>query len=277
MAHDEHGEKGDGHGDGHEKKHKKHHHAAHPEHEHEEGWIVSFADNVLLMMGFFVILFALNVQPKGGNPGGGGEESEGVAEEPDFVDFAISVRKAFHTLDDLDPNKPEDQKLIQRMEQQQGAGESRDDGAKGNDRNVKSVRDTNHFGKGTMVNFALRSTTLDEAAGVTLTEFAKKHRGRDSVIEIRGHASFAEGYKKSEEAMTIGFDRAMAAARALEAGGIPWHRLRVVSAGDNERAEAFPGEDETDARNARVEVRVTNEVAAPLTPTEPTRSRTPSE
>ena len=77
--------------------------------------------------------------------------------------------------------------------------------------------------------------------------------------------------------MTIGFDRAMAAARALEAGGIPWDRLRAVSAGDNERAEAFPGEEKTDARNARVEVRVTNEVAAPRTPTEPTRSRTPSE
>ena len=45
---------------------------------------------VMLLMGFFVILFALNVQPKGGNAGGGGDESEGVAAQaleidPEFI------------------------------------------------------------------------------------------------------------------------------------------------------------------------------------------------
>ena len=51
--------------------------------EEEEGgapeWLISFADMDMLLMGFFVILFALNVQPKSGNAGGGGEESEGAA------------------------------------------------------------------------------------------------------------------------------------------------------------------------------------------------------
>ncbi|MDZ4754831.1 MAG: flagellar motor protein MotB [Phycisphaerae bacterium] len=266
------------HGDKHEGgEHKKAHksHAPHgAAHEGEEGgapeWLISFADMVMLMMGFFVIMFALNVQPKGGNAGGGGEQEEGVANEPDFIDFAIAVRKAFHTLDNLDEDNPVDQKLIQRIQENQGAGESRDDGTKGQDKNVKDVRPMNHYGKGTMVNFPLRSTVLDEASGLTLVEFAKKHRGRNSVLELRGHASVAESYKKPEEAMSIGFERAMAAARALEGAGIEWARLRIVSAGDNERADAFPNEENADAKNARVEVRVTDEIAAPRSPTAPT-------
>ena len=69
---------GGGHGDGHggKKKHKKHHGGGHGG-GHEEGhegapeWLISFADMVMLMMGFFVIMFAMNLQPKGGNAGGG--------------------------------------------------------------------------------------------------------------------------------------------------------------------------------------------------------------
>ncbi len=266
---------GDKHDDGHKKKHGSHGgghggggHGG-EEHEGAPEWLISFADMVMLMMGFFVIMFALNVQPKGGNAGGGGEQSDGVANEPDFVDFAISVRKAFHTIDNLDPENPDDQRLIQRLQEQQGAGESRDDGAKGQDRNVKSVRDTKTFGKGTMITFTLRSTSVDEAAAATITEFAKKQRGRNSVIELRGHASVAEAYKKPEEAAQIGFDRALATARALNASGIEWSRLRLLSSGDNERAEAFPGQEDADAKNARVEIRVTDEVTAPRAPVGP--------
>ena len=71
---DDHGKHGDGgHGGG--------GHGGGGGHEEEEEagapeWLISFADMVMLLMGFFVILFALNVQPKGGNPGGGGEVDE---------------------------------------------------------------------------------------------------------------------------------------------------------------------------------------------------------
>ena len=93
--------------DDHAKHDSGHHGGAHGGHgggheEEEEGgapeWLISFADMVMLLMGFFVILFALNVQPKGGNPGGGGEESEGVAHEPLEIDpeFIESVRQALY-------------------------------------------------------------------------------------------------------------------------------------------------------------------------------------
>jgi hypothetical protein len=117
---DPHAKKDAGHGDdGHKKKkhggHGGGHGGSHEEHEGAPEWLISFADMVMLMMGFFVIMFALNSQPKGGNAGGGGEQSEGVANEPDIIDFAIAVRRAFHNEVDLSSTDPKDQLLIQRI------------------------------------------------------------------------------------------------------------------------------------------------------------------
>jgi flagellar motor protein MotB len=262
--------RGDGHGDGHggkKKKHKKHHggHGGGHEEGHEGApeWLISFADMVMLMMGFFVILFALNVQPKGGNAGGGGEQSDGVAAQPDMIDFAIAVRKAFHNDVDVTSNDPRDQLLIQRVLQSQhgGAGESKHEGTKGKDQNVQSVRQSDHFGRGTSVLFAPRSAAVSESAGKTLAELAKQLRGQATVIEVRGHVGVSEAYGDPEAAMTLASDRALAAARRLAAGGIDWWRLRVVAAGSGERVEPFPDDAAADAKNARVEVRVLDEVA----------------
>lgn len=263
--------------EGHAKPHRAHggHGAhgggSHEEHEGAPEWLISFADMVMLMMGFFVILFALNVQPKGGNAGGGGDQAEGVANQPDLIDFAIAVRRAFNNEVDINSADPRDAPLVQRMleYQRQGAGDSRDDGTKGRDRNVRSVRPSDFYGKGTMVPFGHRSTLLDPAASRALRDFAETHRGRSSVIEIRGHASAAEAFRKPEEAMSLSYERAMSVARALAAAGVDWWRLRMTACGDNERVEAFPGDAEADAKNARVELLVTDEVAAPRSPTRP--------
>ena len=281
AKHDQHGKGGDhggGHGDehAHKKKHGGHGGGghgggAHEEHEGAPEWLISFADMVMLMMGFFVIMFAMNVQPKGGNAGGGGEQSEGVANEPDLVDFAIAVRKAFHNEVDLTSNDPKDQLLIQRIlsERHQGAGESKDPGTKGKDRNVQSVRPSDHFGHGTSVAFAARSASIDEAAGKSLDDLARQFRGQSTVIEVRGHVGAGEHYGAPDDAMRLSTERALAAAKRLAAGGIDWWRLRVVAAGSGERVEPFPSDAAADARNSRVEVRVLNEVAAPREPARP--------
>jgi flagellar motor protein MotB len=260
---------GDAHGDGHggkKKKHKKHHggHGGGHEEGHEGApeWLISFADMVMLMMGFFVIMFAMNLQPQGGNAGGGGEQTDGVAAQPDMIDFAIAVRKAFHNDVDVTSNDPRDQLLIQRILQSQhgGAGESKDEGTKGKDQNVQSVRQSDHFGRGTSVFFTPRTAAINEAAGRTLAEIAKHLRGQSTVIEVRGHVGASEAYGEPEEEMTLSGDRALAAARRLAAGGIDWWRIRIVSAGSGERVEPFPENAAADAKNSRVEVRVLNEV-----------------
>ena len=66
--------------------------------------------------------------------------------------------------------------------------------------------------------------------------------------------------------MTLAADRSLAAANRLAAGGIDWWRIRVVAAGSGERVEPFPEDAAADAKNARVEVRVLDEIAAPREP-----------
>lgn len=251
-------------------RHRRHvggHGGGHAEEAHEGApeWLISFADMVMLMMGFFVILFALNAQPKGGNPGGGGEEHEGVANEPDLVDFAIAVRRAFHNDVDLSSTDPADQVLIQRIlsERAKGAGESSDEGTKGADRNVQSVRPSDRYGQGTHVVFARKSAELAPAAGETLDELARQLKGQSTVIEVRGHVGVGESYGDPERGMELSIDRALAAAKRLAAGGVDWWRLRIEAAGSNERIEPTPVDQAGDARNARVEVRVLDELAAP--------------
>ena len=135
AKHDNHGKKDAGHGsggghgdDGGHKKKKHGHGGGHgggghggEEHEGAPEWLISFADMVMLMMGFFVILFAMNVQPKGGNPGGGGEQAEGVSQELNMVDLAIAVRRAFNNDVDLNSTDPKDQPLIERLKQLRAA------------------------------------------------------------------------------------------------------------------------------------------------------------
>ncbi|MFM7261188.1 MAG: flagellar motor protein MotB [bacterium] len=284
AKHDSHGKKdaGHGHGDeGHKKKHGGHGGGGHgggghggEEHEGAPEWLISFADMVMLMMGFFVILFALNAQPKGGNAGGGGEQSEGVANEPDMIDFAIAVRRAFHNDVDLSSTDPKDQLLIQRIlsERYKGAGESKDEGTKGADRNVQSVRPSDHYGQGTSVVFTPKSAALSDEALQALDDLARRFKGQSTVIEVRGHVGVAENYGSPEDAMTLSIDRALAAAKRLAAGGIEWWRLRVEAAGSGERVEAAPMSAEADARNARVEIRVLDEIAAPRGPVRPVAS-----
>ncbi|MFO0829620.1 MAG: flagellar motor protein MotB [Phycisphaerales bacterium] len=260
------------HGGGHGGGHGGHGGGGHAEGEHEGApeWLISFADMVMLMMGFFVIMFALNVQPKGGNAGGGGEQSEGVANQPDMIDFAISVRSAFNNPVDINSTDPNERPLVERLkEREAGAGESRDDGTKGKERDVKSVRPSDYFGKGTSVQFPMRSTVLDEEAARVVAEFGAKHRGMKSVLEVRGHTSQTEAFRKPEEAMVLSQERAMSVARALAAAGIDWWRIRLVASGDHERIVANPGTADADVRNARVEILVTDDVAAPPTPVEP--------
>ena len=132
-------------------------------HEEEEAgapeWLISFADMVMLLMGFFVILFALNVQPKGGNPGGGGAESEGAATEVQEIDPELieAVRQAFHN--PLNPDDPRDARVLQAI-RQRGAGDASTKGVRGREQDVRSPRDIDYFGEGTDVPFAFKSVSM---------------------------------------------------------------------------------------------------------------------
>src|SRR5689334_21425744 len=73
---------------------------AHEEHEGAPEWLISFADDVALMMGFFVILLAMNMKsPVAAHTGVGSPEKEGGVPESQMLDFVIAMRDAFNPID----------------------------------------------------------------------------------------------------------------------------------------------------------------------------------
>lgn len=245
----------------------------HPEfHEGAPEWLISFADMVMLMMGFFVILFALNSAPRPVQAATGApvEDGEQPAPTPDMIDFAIAVRKAFNNEVDMASTNPQDRPLIDRiLSRQSGAGEARDDGVKGREMEVRTVRPAPRFGTGVTVAFGERSKEISGDEERVLIELARSLRGLQSVVEVRGHASAAESFRAPEDAMRLAFDRAFAVAGILAREGVQWRRLRIASEGDHDRVAAFPRDPAEDRRNARAEVLVLDEIASEAVPSRP--------
>ncbi len=284
AKHDQHGKKDAGHGGGkgddggHKKKHGGHGGGghgggAHEEHEGAPEWLISFADMVMLMMGFFVILFALNVQPKGGNPGGAGEESDGVALSPAQLDYVIALRRAFNNPVDPDGMDPEDARLREHIrERSEGdAGDSEDPGVSGKERNVTTVRPGERSARGTNVMFASGSSTLSNAGQKIVDDLAKRIDGQSTIVEVYGHVGAGESVGDSERAMKLSLDRALSVSKRLVAGGLDYWRIRIRGAGDGDRVEPFPSGASADAHNQRVEIEVLDKSAPPREP-----SRTPT-
>jgi len=260
-----------------ETKHKKHGHKGAHGGGHEEGhegapeWLISFADMVMLMMGFFVILFALNVQPAGRQPGGAAAEETGAASDsggdPQLLDLAIAVREAFNNPVDLNSVAPEDAQLIKRLRQRAGKSEAHDPGTKGRDNEVQSIRPSEYEALCGSVAFAENSQDVPASAAETIEHIAGKVRGRTLVVEVRGHVSTLEGRHGPEQAMRLSSERALAVARELAAAGIDWWQMRLTVCADHDRIDAHPAGRDADQANARVEVILTDEVMPDQVPT----------
>lgn len=257
MAHDEHkqeGGQGDAHAEGGHKKHKKHHPHRHEEHEHEEGWIVSFADNVLLMMGFFVIMLAMNMGPKGKS------DAEGATASSDrMLDLAIAVRAGFNNPLSLDSKDPNDQALIRRMRERMSNGEVVTPGPDGRDHSAQTLRPTDYFGNDGLVQFDQDSTALNDAAKTTIRQMAERITGKQWMVEVRAHASRWESRRDQRRAHQLSHDRAYSVASELIRQGVKWEQLRLVSAGDNAPAVARAGTAEQGRTNQRVEIMILQE------------------
>lgn len=255
---EEHGKKKKGHGKGHGG-------GDHGGGHHEEGvpeWVVSFADNVMLMMGFFVIMLAMNMHPKDG--GAGEEKRDGATnssvDNPAVVDFAIEVRNAFNNPVKLDSTKPADQPLIRRIREKQSAGRSSDKAPDGNKDSVESIRASDFYSPAGSVPFADGADDLTGSARKACVQIAESVRGPNFVIEIRGYVSAMESKGDQTAARLLSYRRAMAVARALADAKIPWERMRLVAVGDGDRITPLAYDAKAHRTNQRVEVLVTKEV-----------------
>ncbi|MBI1825912.1 MAG: OmpA family protein [Planctomycetes bacterium] len=246
------GHGGGGHGGG----------GGHEEHEGAPEWLISFADNVTLMMGFFVILLAMNLGPKGGSPGKEQPGPEGESKEPplSFMDAALSIREAFNNPVDLNSIDPNDRPLVRHLLERKGKAQVEADGPKGDEHDVQSLRPSKYFSVCGAVPFEEGSSVLTPTAAESLNEVARHVRGVRLIVDVRGNVSAAEGYENPEGAMRLAFDRALAVARELVARGVEWKQIRIMSLADNDRVKSTVYDKAGHQVNQRVEIIVTDQV-----------------
>lgn len=258
-----HGEEshGKGHGGGHGGGHG-HGGGGHAEGEHEGApeWLISFADMVMLIMGFFVILLAMNMQKP--SMGGIGGEGKNLTDD-NMLELALSLRAAFNNPVDINSDNPADAALIRRMRERHERGETTSPGPDGDKHNLQAVRPSDYVNDGAMVPFAEGSVTLTADGERTIAQAAERMRGTRWIIEVRGHASAAETMRDKEKSMKLAFDRAIVVSRELVRHGVPWERLRVSGAGDNERLVPAARDRGGHRTNQRVEIVTTTESMAP--------------
>lgn len=266
----------DEHGKPHKKKrHKSHaggHGKKHEEHEGAPEWLISFADNVTLMMGFFVIMLAMNMNKSADGPTVSRSESE-VQDDtvqasgwtnvshPPFIDAAIAIREAFNNPVDMRSTNPNDLPLIRRIQERTGSGVSTTPGQTGPHASVQSIRPSEFYNRSGAVPFNDNSATLTESQRASATEIAANLRGQRFIVEVRGHVSAAEAGQSVDRAILLSHQRALAVAHALASNGVPWSRMRIIAVGDADRVTPLAYDPDAHRNNQRVEVLTTREVA----------------
>lgn len=254
---EEHGEGGGSHkgGGGHGGGHGGGGHAEHGE-EGVPEWMVSFADNVCLLMGFFVILLAMNMGPKGGNAGSDSATGANSKSERE-ADFVIGVRQAFNNPIDMASDNPAEAWLRKRMKEQ-ASGKASEDGVEGNENSVGAIRPPDYKNVTFTVPFADGTTTVPDSQRSKLVSAVDKLRDQKWIIEVQGHCSPHEARRNPRAAYELSYERAFAVAQIMVEAGMKWQNIRVVAAGDNDRLVPRTFDVDQDRTNQRVELVVTN-------------------
>ena len=251
--HEEHGSgghRGGGHGGG------GHGGGGHEEHEGAPEWLISFADNVALLMGFFVIMLAMNMEkPKTG--GLGGDNQNPSQQDMEMLDAVISIRQAFHNPVDMTSEDPNEAPLRNRI-RERAEGRSQQAAESGESEEAQAIRPTDLTSLGGVVPFEDGEVTLTTSARKNAVALAGPLVGLRWVIEVRGHASPSEAFGDPEKSMGLSNRRAMAVAQALAAQGVSWQQIRLVACGDAERRIERSFDRAADAINQRVDVVVTH-------------------
>ncbi len=237
--------------------HKKHSgpHEAHEEaHEGAPEWLISFADNVVLQMGFFVILLALATTAAKGTGSTEGQQSEG-GPTSEQLDLALAIREAFNNPVDIGSSDPRDWMLVRRLRMRaMGQSDATQEGLMGREHDVQAIRRSQVYGAGGAMYFENGSSELTAEATVALKELAEHFRGSRTQLELRGHCSAAEAFGLEDRGMQLSFDRAFVVAKGLAAEGIEWSRLRITSLADNDRINATAYDEVGQRANRRVEL-----------------------
>jgi flagellar motor protein MotB len=222
-------------------------------------WIFTFADLVMLMMGFFVILWVLKPSPS---------PKTDAAANQDWIKVAAAIRDAFGYIPKAGSSDPVDQQMIlQQMSQPKvpdGPGHGgkttiRPDGAKGTDEQVTAIR----FGKQSVVGGRIlfeKAEAKFSAADLTmLNQIADQIRGHLNMVLVKGHTSLDDydDTATAEQKMDLSLRRAQAVSDFLTQQGVDPQILRVEGCSTYEPVVQREYTPDAQTLNRRVEVEST--------------------
>ena len=156
-------------------------------------WIFTFADLVMLMMGFFVILWVLKPagNPKAGSP-------EAAAAEAKWIDTVSKIRETFGYVPDPKSKDPVDVQmlrskmlLIKPMNDTPPAGQTLapHKGADGTDTQVQAIRPSDQSLVGGRIFFDPGSAALNTDDRHQLDQIVQLIRGYNIIVLVKGHTA----------------------------------------------------------------------------------------
>jgi flagellar motor protein MotB len=229
-------------------------------------WIFTFADLVMLMMGFFVILWVLKPAP------GKADTPEANA---DWIKLAAKIREAFDYLPDPQSTDPVDQEMLlqklQQMKPLKGPGDGgktkvERKGAQGDQPEVVTVRKGSQAIVGGRVLFEIGNATLTPDAAKALDQISMLIKGHKNVMLVKGHTSL-DDYPEATDApqhLDLSIRRAKVVADYLVAHGVAPEILRVLGCSTFEPVTQRAYTPELKQQNRRVEVESTTTLVAEL-------------
>ena len=221
-------------------------------------WIFTFADLVMLMMGFFVILWVLkpSADPKV-NPQQAAQQME------TYYGTIGDLRGGFGWEPDPKSIDPVDQAVLRIRARNGPNGKGRTEhelkGAEGTEPDVTSIRPGQEAMVGGRLLFEKGVANLDPETTHALADIAKTIRGHRNIVLVKGHASRDDFLDEcaAQKQMDLSIRRAQAVADFLISAGVEPEILRVQGCSIFEPVRERAYTPETQASNRRVEVEAT--------------------
>jgi len=224
-------------------------------------WIFTFADLVMLMMGFFVILWVLKP-----NPGKKGSDND--SENDYVVKIAASIRAGFDYVPNPQSRDPVDrQMIIDGLSRTHPPGDGKmgksviqPKGAVGTDDDVTNIRPSDHATEGGKMLFDQGSAVLTDQTKQELDQIAEMIRGHRNIVMIKGHTSLDDlpDGATEQQKMDLSLRRAQAASDYLVTKGVDARAIRVQGCSTFEPLSQGQYTVDSQALNRRVEVEATN-------------------